>query len=253
MSRKYLLILFFLALISLGAVCASDNSTDEVISSDCDDGAEALGSADDCVLANGEDEMNYEDYYHDAVLKASNLTTTYNSGKTFKVKAVSASDSSFNIDNMKLKLRVYTKGKFKEYSVKTGSKGIAEFKGSKLSVGLHKVIVIPSDSYTAADNITGFIKIKKANTKVSAPKLTAKYKKSKTFRITVKDKATKKAVKGAKISVKVGKKKYTLTTNKKGVASFKTKSLASGKYKVIIKSKDSRYKVNAKSSIRISK
>ena len=71
-----------------------------------------------------------------------------------------------------------------------------------------------------------------------------------TIKVTI---PNNKVVKKVKISVKVGKKKYTLKTNAKGVASFKTKSLRPGTYKVTIKSKNSKYKIYAKSKIVIKK
>lgn len=73
---------------------------------------------------------------------------------------------------------------------------------------------------------------------VKAPKVTAKYKKSKYFNVNLKDNVTKKSVKNAKIMIKVytGKKfkAYKLKTNKKGSAKINTKTLSKGKHKVVI-------------------
>ena len=97
------------------------------------------------------------------------------------------------------------------------------------------------------------VKTSKIATKVSAPKVTAKKGESKAFKITIKNKANNKAVKNVKISVKVGSKTYTLKTKSNGVASLNTKSLSVGTHKVIIKSKNSNYKISAKSTIVIKK
>ena len=97
------------------------------------------------------------------------------------------------------------------------------------------------------------VKTSKIATKVSAPKVTAKKGESKAFKITIKNKANNKAVKNVKISVKVGSKTYTLKTKSNGVASLNTKSLSVGTHKIIIKSKNSKYKISAKSTIVIKK
>ena len=58
-------------------------------------------------------------------------------------------------------------------------------------------------------------------------------------------------MKHVKLSVKIGSNKYTLKTNSKGVASFKTKNLGPGTYKVTIKSKNPNYIIKGKSKIKI--
>ena len=74
---------------------------------------------------------------------------------------------------------------------------------------------------------TGTVKIKKMSTIVKAPKISAKYKKTKYFKVTLKKKSNKKALKNIKLKLKVytGKKYkiYTVKTNKNGVAKFNTK------------------------------
>ena len=102
-------------------------------------------------------------------------------------------------------------------------------------------------------------KLTKATLKVSAPAVTNVYKKSQTFKVTVKDKKTGKAMKGVKVTIKVytGKKykTYQVKTNGKGVASINTKSLSKANHKVLINIKgNKKYKgASAKSSIKISK
>ena len=97
--------------------------------------------------------------------------------------------------------------------------------------------------------------ISQAPTTVKAPKVKFKYKKSKYFKVTIKNKKTKKPVAKLKLKLKIytGKKYkiYKVTTNKKGVAKFNTKKLKRGKHKVVISSANVNYEVNKKSLIRI--
>ncbi|WP_407394160.1 DUF3344 domain-containing protein [Methanobrevibacter sp.] len=97
----------------------------------------------------------------------------------------------------------------------------------------------------------------KIKTVVKAPKVTNKFKKSKYFKLKVLKKSNKKPVKKIKVKVRVytGKKykTYTVKTNKKGIAKLNTKKLKVGKHKVKIYSGDSRYKISAKSVIKIKK
>ena len=95
--------------------------------------------------------------------------------------------------------------------------------------------------------------IKKAPTSVKAPKVTNKFKKSKYFKVTVKNKVTKDPVKKTVIKLKIGKKTYNVKTDSKGVAKFNTKKLKVGKYKVVISSGSDNYKISAKSTIKIKK
>ena len=97
--------------------------------------------------------------------------------------------------------------------------------------------------------------INKINTNVNSPKITANYKQSKNFKITIKDKFSKKAIAKVKIKIKIytGKKAkaYILKTNKKGVATFNTKILSLGSHNVIISSWHKNYRINGKSIITI--
>ena len=92
---------------------------------------------------------------------------------------------------------------------------------------------------------------------IKAPKVTKKYKKSGKFKITVKTKSDKKAVKKLKLKVKLKTKNkykiYALKTNNHGVAYLKTNKLNYGTYKVSIASYNSKFIGKAKSSIIIKK
>jgi hypothetical protein len=88
-----------------------------------------------------------------------------------------------------------------------------------------------------------------------APKVVAKLKASKYFKVTVKNKINKKAVKNCKVKVKVytGKKykTYTIKTDKKGVAKLNTKILKKGTHNVEVSSGNYKYTIDAKSTITI--
>ena len=109
---------------------------------------------------------------------------------------------------------------------------------------------VKSDSGTTSKNAT------KSTLIVSAPKVTNAYKKG-TFKVTLKDKKTKKPVKGIEVKIKVytGKnsKTYSVKTNKNGIAKISTKKLGKGTHKVVVTAKATKkYKgKTVKSSIKI--
>jgi len=179
------------------------------------------------------------------------LSTTYDSGKLF---TVTVKDEYGNaVDGLKLNLKVFTGKTSKTYSVTT-KKGVASFAlASKLAIGTHKVEITSASKDYAVKKTASSIKVAKAKTTVTAPKVTAKVKKSKFFKLTVKNKSTKKAVKNIKVKIKVyiGKKYKTFTakTDSKGVAKINTKSLKVGKHKVVIYSGNSKYAISKTSSI----
>lgn len=216
------------------------------------------------IIRNGETSFSYSGSINDITvlnnakdiifsvltIKPAKLITSYASGDKFNIKVTSSQD----LNGVKLDLKVYTGKTFKTYHATVNSKGKAEFKASELAVGYHNVEIIPHDTkfYGFAKST---IKITKAKTIVSAPKIVAKYKKSKKFKITVKNKVSKKVVSGIKIKVKIytGKKSktYNLKTNKKGSVIINTNNLKRGEHKVTIQSIDNKYIISAKSTIKI--
>ena len=108
------------------------------------------------------------------------------------------------------------------------------------------IIRLNPGTYTAKitfDNVnyTGFTQYVTVIVKKLTPKLTAKkktFKKSKKvkkYTVTLKDNNGK-AIKKAKVTIKIGKKTYKATTNAKGKAIFKIKKLTKkGKYKATVK------------------
>lgn len=188
-------------------------------------------------------------------VKASSLSTTYNSGKKLTITVLDSENKTLGIP-VHLQLKVFTGNTPKLYFVSTNAKGIAYFTpATKVAVGTHKVEITSSDGEFEFSKVTTTIKISKAKTTIKAPKVTAKYRKSKYFKVTVKNSATKKVVTNTKVKIKVytGKKTktYTVKTNSKGIAQINTKSLSYGKHKVVISSGNSNYVMSAKSTITI--
>ena len=189
---------------------------------------------------------------------ASNLKTQYGSNRHFTVKLT----------------HIFTGAPIHDadifvYDTKTGKRiggGVTDAKGifklDTIKVGTYKIKVVldgrgfntwrswlsfSHDYYP--DPFTATITISKIPTKVKAAKLTAKYKKSKYFKITVKQ--GKKPVKNVKLKVKIGKMLFKVKTNSKGIAKINTKKLKIGKHNVKISSTDVNYEINAKSKITI--
>lgn len=98
-------------------------------------------------------------------LKPVKLTTTYNSGKYFKVKAISTKTKK-SASNIKIILKVFTGKKYKKFLIKTDSKGIAKYQTSKLSLGKHKVIIQLKNSKIKSKIKTSSITITKPKTNI---------------------------------------------------------------------------------------
>lgn len=190
------------------------------------------------------------------------FATYYNSGKVFKVSLMDKY-SKQPVTGQKIELTLVHEyvGKnsgAKTLSAVTDSNGVASF---------NTISKLRANYYTAGYDFrlvpdTGGITyggqeiaIKKAPTIAKASSVSAKYKKSKYLKISVKDKHHNTALKNIKVKVKVftGKKSktYTVKTNKKGVAKFNTKSISRGAHNVVISSGNSNYKISAKSTITI--
>ncbi|MCQ2970157.1 hypothetical protein SAMN05216439_0774 [Methanobrevibacter gottschalkii] len=88
------------------------------------------------------------------------LTAKKGTNKYFKV-TVKNTKTKKVIPGVKVKIKVYTGKKFKTYTVKTNSKGIAQFNVKSLSVGKHKAIVSSANKYCIAKSAKNYIKITK--------------------------------------------------------------------------------------------
>ena len=72
------------------------------------------------------------------VVKAPKVTAYHKAKKYFKVTVKKGKA----VKGLKIKLRVYTGKKYKTYTIKTNSKGVAKFNTKKLKVGTHKIVII---------------------------------------------------------------------------------------------------------------
>lgn len=203
----------------------------------------------------------FEDNTNEEVfIKFKAFKTYYKSGKAFKVTVINQITKE-PIANAKVALRLIHAAPSKDSSAKTlyattNSKGIASFKTiSKLKPNYYTWgydMTVKGygsawmDLYVISVNIPTLTK---------APKVVAKLKASKDFKVTVKNKINKKAVKNCKVKVKVytGKKykTYKIKTDKKGVAKLNTKILKKGTHKVEVSSGNYKYTIDAKSTITI--
>ena len=96
------------------------------------------------------------------------------------------------------------------------------------------------------------------NTKVEAPQVACKYKKSNYFKVKVEERyGDDIPVSNAKLKITVTKNSFSKTfdavTNYNGVAKINTKSLKKGTYNVLIKSADDAYNINGVSKIFVGK
>lgn len=101
-------------------------------------------------------------------------------------------------------------------------------------------------------NIDELIKIP---TVITAPNVTNPFNKTKYFKVTVKNKNTKKVISNLNIKIKVftgnKTKVYTVKTDKNGVAKLDTKNLLLGKHKVLLRPANNKYLISAESEIKI--
>ena len=244
LDKKIVLVLIFIvAILSISAANASENrnnATGVVVNNESisdsmsifNESAASNGSAQTELTKSNSAEPE------SISLSVSKLSTTYGSGKYFKVKAID-SKTKKPVVNVKLILKVYSGKKYKKVTAATDSNGIAKYYASNLGIGTHKVTINVKDSKKFLSKIKySSIKISKAKLKISAPKITGYYKESKRYKIAVKNRESKKPMKSIKVMIKVftGKKykKYSLKTDKKGIVSFNMKSLPKGKHKVVI-------------------
>ena len=244
LDKKIVLVLIFIvAILSISAANASENrnnATGVVVNNESI--SDSMSIFNESAVSNGsaQTELTKSNSAEpeSISLSVSKLSTTYGSGKYFKVKAID-SKTKKPVVNVKLILKVYSGKKYKKIIAATDSDGIAKYYASNLGIGTHKVTINVKDSKKFLSKMKySSIKISKAKLKISAPKITGYYKESKRYKIAVKNRESKKPMKNIKVMIKVftGKKykKYSLKTDKKGIVSFNMKSLPKGKHKVVI-------------------
>ncbi|OEC93958.1 MULTISPECIES: hypothetical protein [Methanobrevibacter] len=150
------------------------------------------------------------------------------------------------------KVSIYFNGKTKSYT--TNSLGVIKFKLSANKIGNYqlKMKFAGDKNYTASTAIAK-IKVIKQATKLTVAKKTFKAKtKVKKYTITLKDNKGK-AIKKAKVTIKVKGKVYKAVTNSKGKATFKITKLAKkGTYKAYVKFAGNKYYKVSSKSVKIS-
>ena len=192
-----------------------------------------------------------------AKLTAKKVNTYYKAGKYFTVKLTNAKNKKA-VYAAEVNIKIFvSKNRYYNYNGQTGMNGQLKLLLDSLKPGTYKVEVSSaSNKNYDAKKVTSKIVIKKATAKLTPKKLTAKKGAKKYFKVTVKNKKTKKVIKGVKVKVKVytGKKAktYKIKTNSKGIAKLSVKKLKVGKHKVVVTSAD-KYVVakKAKSTIKI--
>ena len=112
---------------------------------------------------------------------------------------------------------------------------------------------VPNMKFLGTHKFGNIDKLIKKDTRVSAPKLTTTFNQTKYFKVTIKDKKTKKTIRGIKIKIKLSKAKFTkyfiIKTDSKGIAKLNTKELLNGTYKVEVSPANNKYRISAKSTI----
>ena len=190
---------------------------------------------------------------------AKKVTTYYKAGKYFTLKLTKKKKKK-PIYDAKVNIKIFiSKNRYYNYNGKTGMNGQIKLLLDTLKPGSYKVVISCADKKDySAKEITSKIVIKKAPAKLTPKKMTAKKGAKKFFQVKVKNKKTKKVIKGVKVKIKVytGKKAKTFTakTNAKGIAKISTAKLKVGKHKVVVTSAN-KYVVakKAKSTIKIKK
>ena len=175
-----------------------------------------------------------------------------NYAKNYSVTVTDAEGSPLGDKNITFKLNGKVVGK-----VKTGADGVAKVKITSKMLKTAKAgnknlqISLADDNYNAPAK-TVKAKINKEKTKFVAKKKTFKAS-TKTKKYTVALKNSKgKAVKKAKVTLKVKGKTYKAKTNSKGKATFKiTKLSKKGKFKATIKFKANKYYKSATKKVKL--
>jgi hypothetical protein len=191
-------------------------------------------------------------------IKPTKLTTTYNSGSTFKISVVD--NDNKGVSGVKLKLNIYTGTKYKTAYVTTNSKGIASYKPTNLAKGTHKVVISSADSNYEAKSVSSSIKINPKTLKLYSAKF--KYSEASMLMIGV-GLNSKKPIDNIKVKVQIYTKSKCKTFNlvsgydKKskshGMIYIITNKFTAGTHKVKLTVTSPNYKGSATTKLMISK
>ena len=183
-------------------------------------------------------QVKYENLKLNKIPVALSVKTTPNTYTKANLKLTSSKPCDIEI-------RIYENNRLIDEDYMYLNKGDNNYRLNNLDAGTYKIVIKAPAYEHHVLSTTVTVKINPLKLKVTAKKVTNKYKKSKYYKFTVKN--------GKKISVKlkIGKKTYKVKTDKKGVVKFNTKKLKIGKYQVTITSNDGNYKFSAKSKLTI--
>lgn len=176
-----------------------------------------------------------------AKITVSKITAVYKSGKLWKIKLTDTSNNK-PLAKISIKLKVYTGKKYKTYTVKTDSKGVATFKASTLAKGTHKVVLSLSLKGYTCKAVTSSIKVNAKKLYIAGE--TNKFKDCGQLILGAYDKSSKKLVSGIKLQIKIytGKKYKTFNLVTKYSKTLKiiavlleTNKFSVGTHKVTVK------------------
>lgn len=177
-------------------------------------------------------------------LVANEVTATYNVNKDLVITLKDSDGKALSGVNINVDLngaKSYTTDKNGQVKI-----NVANLVPNTYSA---KITFAGDDLYNSSATSVNVI-VKKATSKITAKKATFKAKKAKKYTITLK--ANNKAIKNAKVILKVKGKTYKATTNAKGKATFKiTKITKKGKYTATIKFNGDNYYLKSTKSVRI--
>lgn len=174
-------------------------------------------------------------------IDANALTATAKVAKTLSVTLKDASGKAIANKTITYSINGVTK------TATTDANGIVKIAVNQAKAGTYyySICFLGDNDYKSAFK-TVKVTVNKQATKAVFKAKTFKVKATKKVSFTLKD-ASGKAIKGKKITFKVGKKTYTAKTNAKGVATVKVKLTKKGKYTVTAKfAGDSTYKAITK-------
>ena len=174
-------------------------------------------------------------------INANALTATAKVAKTLSVTLKDANGKAIANKTITYSINGVTK------TAKTDANGIVKIAVNQAKVGAYyySICFLGDNDYKSAFK-TVKVTVNKQATKTVFKAKTFKVKATKKVSFTLKD-ASGKAIKGKKITFKVGKKSYTAKTNAKGVATVKVKLTKKGKYTATAKfAGDSTYKAITK-------
>lgn len=260
MYNKKLIFGLILLIFAIGAVNAVDsNSTDEIAIDNSESFNETVVLSENTEASesiapegNGNDSAMDEENESSAViedtnlkLSASKLTTTYGNSKYFKV---TVKDSKNNpVSGIKVQIKINGK----TYTRTSNENGIASFNTKNIAKGTYSVKTSIVDDVYTAKAISSKIKVnaKKLTIITESGRIKEKYYSAAGVAIQIKDKSTKKAINGVKLTLKIytGKKYKTIKVvtgkvdNRNGICGIFTNKFSVGTHKVVIKPTSKNY------------